>query len=142
MYPHGFPHFVGEPNNDQSPAGEIPLRMDRTPSMELYFIDLMIDQVQRGNKVTHTFTEQAWADMIESFNGKFGLQCSKNFLEDWYICLMKQYDDISSILNRSGFMWDESQQMVTAENNVWEDYVKVHSSLSANANVVLLGSTC
>ncbi|XP_035538979.1 L10-interacting MYB domain-containing protein isoform X2 [Juglans regia] len=116
--------MTGEPNNDQSPAGDIPLRMDRTPSMELYFIDLMIDHVQRGNKVTHAFTEQAWADMIESFNGKFGLQCNKNLLEDWYICLMKQHDDISSILNHGGFMWDESQQMVTAENNVWEDYVK------------------
>lgn len=96
--------------------------------MELYFIDLMIDHVHRGNKVTHTFNEQAWDDMIESFNGKFGLHCNKNLLEDWYICLMKQHDDISSIIDHSGFMWDESQQMITAENNVWEDYVKVHSS--------------
>ena len=89
----------------------------------------MVDHVQRGNKADRTFNEQAWADMIESFNEKFGLKFNKNLLEDQYTFLMKQHGEISNLINHSGFTWDESQQMVTADNDVWEAYVKVHSSL-------------
>lgn len=126
---HHFPLFVGEGTNDQSTAGDVPLVIDWIPSMELYFIDLMVDHVQRGNKADHTFNEQAWAEMIESFNEKFGLKFNKNLLEDQYTFLMKQHDEISNLINHSGFTWDESQQMVTADNDVWEAYVKVHPSL-------------
>lgn len=98
-----------------------------TQSTELYLIDLLIDHAHRGNKVDNTFNEQAWADMVEAFNEKFGFQCNKYLLEHWYICLMKQHDDVSNLLSHSGFMWDESQQMVTADDDVWESYVKVLS---------------
>lgn len=116
--------MTGEGTNDQSPAGHVPLVIDWIPSMELYFIELMVDHVQRGNKADHTFNEQVWADMIESFNEKFGLKFNKNLLEDQYTFLMKQHGEISNLINHSGFSWDESQQMVTADNDVWEAYVK------------------
>ncbi|KAK7830407.1 l10-interacting myb domain-containing protein, partial [Quercus suber] len=116
--------MTGEGTNDQSPAGHVPLVIDWIPSMELYFIELMVDHVQRGNKADHTFNEQVWADMIESFNEKFGLKFNKNLLEDQYTFLMKQHGEISNLINHSGFTWDESQQMVTADNDVWEAYVK------------------
>lgn len=130
--------FIGEEINEQSFAGDILLGIDWTPSMELHFIDLMIDHVHRGNKVDHIFNEQAWADMVGSFNENFGLKCNKNLLEDRYICLMKQYDDICNLLNHTGFTWDESQQMVTADNDFWEAYVEVPSSLSVNIVVYFL----
>lgn len=116
--------MTGEEINEQSFAGDILLGIDWTPSMELYFIDLMVDHVHRGNKVDHIFNEQAWADMVGSFNENFELKCNKNLLEDRYICFMKQHDDICNLLNHSGFTWDESQQMVTADNDVWEAYVQ------------------
>lgn len=116
--------MTAEENHGQSPAGNVPLVIDWTPPMELYFIDLMVDHVKRGNKADHTFNEQAWTDMIESFNEKFGLKYNKYLLEDQYISLTKQHDEISNILNHSGFTWDESQQMITADNDVWEAYIK------------------
>lgn len=113
-----------EEKSDQSPAVDVPLGTEWTQSTELYLIDLLIDHAHRGNKVDNTFNEQAWADMVEAFNEKFGFQCNKYLLEHWYICLMKQHDDVSNLLSHSGFMWDESQQMVTADDDVWESYVK------------------
>lgn len=94
--------------------------------MDRYFIGLMLEQVHEGNKVDHTFNEQAWAQMLVLFNQTFGLQCDKYVLEDRYICLTKQYDDVSNLLNLSGFAWDETQQMVTADDEVWEACIKVH----------------
>lgn len=95
--------------------------------MECFFIELMIEQVNRGNWVRNRFNEQAWTHMIEAFSAKLGLQCDKQFLEDQYFCLMKRHDDISSLLNHDGFAWDETLKMVVAENDVWEAYIKVYS---------------
>ena len=94
--------------------------------MDCYFIDLMVEQASGGNKVDEAFSEQAWAHMVTSFNDKFGLQCDKYFLENRYMFFMKQYNDISNLLNYSGFAWNESQQIVTAEDHIWEAYIKVH----------------
>lgn len=35
-----------------------------TSTMERYFIELMVDHVQRGNRLGHTFSKQACADMF------------------------------------------------------------------------------
>ncbi|XP_054799451.1 uncharacterized protein LOC129303898 isoform X2 [Prosopis cineraria] len=97
-----------------------------TESMECCFFDLMIEQVNQGNRVGNKFNQQAWTHMIKAFSTKLGIQSDKQFLEDQYFCLMKQHSDISSLLNHDGFAWDETLQMVVAENDVWEAYIKDH----------------
>lgn len=123
---HGFPCFVGEDKNGQLPASFVPLGINWMPEMDRYFIDLMLEQVYEGNKVDHTFNEQAWGHMLVSFNRRFGLQCDKCVLEDRYITLSRQYEDISNLLNLNGFTWDETEQMVAADDDVWEACIKVH----------------
>lgn len=93
--------------------------------MEHYFIDLMLEQLNEGNKINNTFNEQSWVHMVEAFNEKFGLQCDKYILENQYICLMKQHEDICNLLQHSGFFWDEAQQMIISDDIVWETYIKV-----------------
>lgn len=99
--------------------------IDWTPPMDRYFIDLITDQMHRGNRVDHTFEDQAWIDMISSFNEKFGVSYDKHVLEDRFIYLMNQYIDIRNLLNHQGFAWDEIQHMVVAGNDAWEGYIKV-----------------
>ena len=36
--------------------------------MECYFIDLLLDEVHRGNRMGHTLKKQAWIDMLTMFN--------------------------------------------------------------------------
>ncbi|CAH8335778.1 unnamed protein product [Eruca vesicaria subsp. sativa] len=97
-----------------------------TPVMDRCLIDLMLEQVNRGNKVGETFTEQAWAEMAESFNAKFGLQADMFTLENRYILMMKERDDINNILNLDGFVWDGEKQIIVAEDEHWEAYIKEH----------------
>ena len=40
-------------------------RTNWTLAMECYFIDLLLDQVHRGNRMGHTLKKQAWTDMLE-----------------------------------------------------------------------------
>lgn len=95
--------------------------------MDRHFVTLMLEQVGEGNMIGYTFREQAWAYMVESFKVKFGILLDKFILEDRYTCLMKECDSINNLLAQSGFTWNETQQMVTADDRVWEDYIKVIS---------------
>ena len=97
--------------------------------MECYFIYLMIEQVNRGNRVGSTSNEQSWIDMTEEFNARFGLQYDKHFLEDQHFRLMRRHHNITNLLNCDGFTWEKRRQMVIADNDVWEANIKVHSSL-------------
>lgn len=96
-----------------------------TPTMECYFIDLMLEHMHRGNRTGHTFNKQAWTDMITMFNAKFATQYDKDVLKSRYTSLWKQFNDIKNLLGQSSFSWDEGRQMVVADDYVWDAYIKV-----------------
>ncbi|KAM7459599.1 hypothetical protein LguiA_036593 [Lonicera macranthoides] len=116
---------IGENKASQSLGSTEPM-IDWTPSMDRQFIDVMLEQVRSRNMIGQTFDDQDWADVTSSFNEKLGLNYSKRVLEDRYVCLTNQYIDISNLLEQSGFAWDETQQIIAAEDDVWEAYIKVH----------------
>ncbi|XP_028059920.1 uncharacterized protein At2g29880-like [Camellia sinensis] len=97
----------------------------------------MLGQVFEGNRVEKIFNKQAWVCMITSFNEKFGLQFDKCVLENRYLSLMKQYDDISTLLNKNGFAWDEKEQKVTADDDYWEAYIEEHPDAVAYKDIIL-----
>ena len=75
--------------------------------MDCSFIDLMLEQ-HRGNKIGHRYNAQAWTRMNASFRkkNKSELFCDKDVLKDQYWCLMKEYTDITDIINYNGFAWN------------------------------------
>ncbi|XP_065635825.1 uncharacterized protein LOC112039044 [Quercus suber] len=80
----------------QCPANNDPLRKNWTREMDCCFIDLMLEQLHRG--------------IIRSVK-KLDL---------------KEYTDVTDILNHNGFAWDEIRQTMTADDDVWEAYIKEH----------------
>ncbi|XP_031288021.1 L10-interacting MYB domain-containing protein [Pistacia vera] len=97
------------------------------PPMDRYFIDLMLDQVQKGNRIDGVFRKEAWIEMIASFNAKFGFSYDMEILKNRYKTLRRQYNVIKNLLDLNGFVWDDARQMVTADDYVWQDYVKTHT---------------
>lgn len=95
------------------------------PPMDRYFIDLMLEEVQKGNQIDGQFHKQAWMEMLVSFNAKFGFKYDIDILKNRYKTLRRQYKVIKNILDLDGFSWDERRQMVTADDSVWQDYLKV-----------------
>ena len=75
--------------------------------MDCSFIDLMLEQLHRGNKIGHRYNAQAWTRMNASFKNKSELLCDKDVLKDQYWSLMKEYTNITDILNYNGFAWNE-----------------------------------
>ncbi|KAJ9537526.1 hypothetical protein OSB04_030259 [Centaurea solstitialis] len=110
----------------QVPTGNDRSRTYWTPTMERYFLDLMLEHIQKGNRVGHTFNKQAWTDMLAVFNAKFGSQYDKDVLKSRYTNLWKQFNDVKTMLGQGVFSWDETRHMVVAEDYVWDSYIKAH----------------
>ncbi|GMN43804.1 hypothetical protein TIFTF001_013003 [Ficus carica] len=113
-------------------------RTNWTTAMERYFIDLMLDQVHRGNRMGHTFNKQAWNDMLVMFNASFGSPYDVNVLKSRYTSLWKQFSDVKNLLDQNGFSWDSTRQMVVAERYVWDAYIKAHPDAQYYRNKALL----
>lgn len=126
MIAFAFLNFVGDGIYNLVPLSNDRQRTDWTQEMDQYFIELMLDQVGRGNKTAITFNKQAWTDMLTLFNAKFGPQHSKRVLRHRHKKLCKYYSDVTFLLKQDGFSWDESQQMVIAADHVWDAYTKVY----------------
>lgn len=127
---------LGVGMSDQLPGANDRTRTYWTPTMERYFIDLMLEQMHRGNRVGHTFNKQAWIDMLNLFNAKFGSQYDKDVLKGRYTNLWKQFNDVKNLLDQNGFSWDESRQMVVADDYVWDTHIKVVSIFNSFAHNV------
>ncbi|KAF6171154.1 hypothetical protein GIB67_035111 [Kingdonia uniflora] len=97
-----------------------------TPSMDRYFINLVQDQVHRGNMVDHAFRKQVWVHMTTLFNDKFGYQYDKEILKNRYKNLRRKYNEITHLLSQNGFQWDKQRQMVIADDRDWDIYIKAH----------------
>jgi len=106
------------------------LRTIWTPEMDRYFIDLMLEQVGKGNRFDdHLFSKRAWKHMTSLFNAKFKFHYEKDVLKNRHKTLRNLYKIVKNLLDQKGFSWDEKRQMVTADNNVWDDYIKVQYSI-------------
>lgn len=107
------------------PASNELSKPDWTPAMNQYFIKIMLDQIRKGNRINNTFSKQAWTDMISLFNSKFCSQLEKRVLRQRYKKLWKYFTDMRVLLEHNGFFWDDTQQMIVASDDVWDDYIKV-----------------
>ncbi|XP_042476543.1 L10-interacting MYB domain-containing protein-like [Macadamia integrifolia] len=121
----------------QPPASDDRSKIDWTPTMDNYFVELMRDQVHKGNKIGNTFKKRSWVHMITSFNTKFGFQYEKDVLKNRYRGLRRQYSTIKVLLGQSGFGWDKTRQMISADDNVWDDYIKAHPTVRVYRNKII-----
>lgn len=127
MQIHGLIIHLFGTMGSQIPNGNDRSRTYWTPTMERYFVDLMLEHFQKGNRVGHTFNKQAWNNMLAVFNANFGSQYDKDVLKSRYTNLWKQFNDVKNMLGQGGFSWDEARSMVVADDYVWDAYIKVRT---------------
>ena len=129
--------IVAKALDDQTLPQSDPAKIDWSREMDEYFIQLMLEQVRKGNKIGRTFKNKAWIAMIVQFNTKFGYQHGKVVLKNRYNILRRQYSAVKYLLSQGGFSWDEKQQMLIADDRVWKKVIKVQSAFcqdSSNLN--------
>ncbi|XP_016201442.1 L10-interacting MYB domain-containing protein [Arachis ipaensis] len=98
-----------------------------TTSLTKILAELMVDQVQKGNKHNNLFNKKAWKYICDGFYNKTGLKWDKEQLKNRYSVLRRQYSTVKSILDQSDFSWDEATGSITASDETWAEYIKKHA---------------
>lgn len=87
------------------------------PKVDKVLLDLLVEQVHKGRKQDNLFTREAWDEVVPKFN-----KVVTNRMKTW----RKTYRVISEMIE-CGFVWDDSNKMITASDAVREGYIKVNS---------------
>lgn len=94
-----------------------------------YFMDLFIEQVRLGIKDEGGYTTEGWKELERKMMEKFGDDYDKGKIRNRFETLKTRYKQNKSLIGLSGFGWDDKEKKVTAEDQAWDDYVKVSGSL-------------
>lgn len=104
-----------------SRARELSEFMIWTREMDSHLSDILARQVKQDKKVDGNLKF-----VVSSMNTSFQLNLTEDHIMDRLQTWKKQYGVLKEILNQSGFEWDETRQVIVADDSVWNDYIKVN----------------
>ncbi|KAF2322749.1 hypothetical protein GH714_030163 [Hevea brasiliensis] len=96
-----------------------------TPSRDAYLVELFIDQHNCGRTAYNEFKNEVIRSVTHDFNKKFGMNLEENQIKNRYNVMKKEYGVVKTLLSHTGFGWDETRQMVVADDKVWDSYIAV-----------------
>ncbi|XP_038723815.1 L10-interacting MYB domain-containing protein-like isoform X2 [Tripterygium wilfordii] len=102
-----------------------------TAGITKIFADLMVDQVQKGNRLNSYFSKTAWTFMCDEFQRKTGLKWEKERLKNKYAVLRRQFVIVKSLLDQTDFSWDESTGNIIATDEVWAENIREDPDVEA-----------
>ncbi|KAI3802383.1 hypothetical protein L1987_30515 [Smallanthus sonchifolius] len=94
--------------------------------MDNAFIQAMVTQQDKGNRINGTFTSQAYSNMIEELNTSLRMDFNKNHLKNRLKTLKEcfsQWYDMFRGTSLSGFSWNSDTQLTEAEDEVWDKLI-------------------
>ncbi|KAF8576208.1 hypothetical protein K439DRAFT_1623016 [Ramaria rubella] len=100
-------------------------------SEEAEMIDLLLEQKAIGNSSENGFKPAVWQLVVTAVELALEGQ-EKGLAKDAKACkaryqqLKPNYKIVQTSWDLSGFGWDEGRQMVTANEDIWEKYLKSH----------------
>ncbi|XP_057965962.1 uncharacterized protein At2g29880-like [Malania oleifera] len=96
-----------------------------TPTRDAYLVELFIEQHNCGRTAYNEFKNEVYRSVTRDFNKKFGMNLEENQIKNRYNVMKKDYGVVKTLLSHTGFRWDETRQMVAADDKVWDSYIAV-----------------
>ncbi|KAK4562307.1 hypothetical protein RGQ29_004973 [Quercus rubra] len=98
-----------------------------TPSRDAYLVELFIEQHNLGRTAYNEYKNEVIRSVTRDFNKKFVMNLEENQIKNRYNVMKKDYGVVKALLSNTGFGWDETRQMVVADDKVWDSYIMVRS---------------
>ncbi|XP_038691441.1 L10-interacting MYB domain-containing protein-like isoform X2 [Tripterygium wilfordii] len=95
-----------------------------SPVTEKLFVDIMVEQVSRGNMKSGVFHNKIWSSILVEMNTKTARNYQMKQIKAKFHRLRMKHRAFSDLLNHTGFGWDAATNTVTADEEVWENYLK------------------
>ncbi|KAI3460388.1 hypothetical protein Pfo_017051 [Paulownia fortunei] len=102
--------------NDQQPKQER-LRTRWTPALDKIFADIVVEQIQQGNRPNNVFDKKTWNQIREEFNRQTNLSFNNNQLRKHLDVLRTRYHNLQSNYNQI----DAMQDPCYLGFDLWED---------------------
>lgn len=102
------------------------MRARWTTALTEKFATLLIEQINQGNRSNNVFSKKAWKIVRSEFNKQTGNDFDRKQLKNHLDVLRKRYTITKSLIDQPEFQWDESQDMVIADNEVWARCIKAN----------------
>ncbi|GAU12508.1 hypothetical protein TSUD_377590 [Trifolium subterraneum] len=94
------------------------------------FIDIMVDEITKGNMPNGMFHTGTWTSMTTRLNSITNCSYKKEQLQEKMHRLRAMFHEFYSLLENTGFGWNEETNTVTASEEVWQNYLKTHDKAS------------
>ncbi|XP_077239294.1 uncharacterized protein LOC143880298 isoform X2 [Tasmannia lanceolata] len=94
--------------------------------MDKAVIELLTYQVAVGNKIDKGFKAKAYASVGRELTARFGKKIHSDHIQNRLRTIKKQYQILKAMVNNNGFTWDPVMKIITAEEQVWKEYLEAH----------------
>ncbi|XP_021900483.1 uncharacterized protein LOC110816555 [Carica papaya] len=98
-----------------------------TPSRDAFLVGIFIEQQNRGRTAYNEFKSEVIRSATRDFNKKFSMNLEENQIKNRYNVMKKDYGVVKTLLSNPDFCWDETRQMVVADDKVWDSYIAVRT---------------
>ncbi|GAB2285066.1 hypothetical protein Dimus_039692 [Dionaea muscipula] len=99
-----------------------------TASEERVFIHLMVNEVDKGNRSSTTFSRKGWKHIELEFHERTNKRYSISQFRNKFNQLRRRYQDFGKLIRQPGFSYNPVVNSVIAPDNVWESYIKVNKN--------------
>ena len=89
------------------------------------FIDIMVDEVTKGNMPNGVFHSRTWNSMTVRLNSMTNRSYKKEQLKAKMHRLRALYREFYLLVQHTGFGWNAETNTVTASEEVWQNYLRV-----------------
>ncbi|XP_058100017.1 uncharacterized protein At2g29880-like [Magnolia sinica] len=94
--------------------------------MNQVMIDIFLEQVALGRKGDNGFKREAYQIAAEAVTKHTNIVLRWQNVSNQLRYYKREYTAVKDMLAASGFGWDSERMVVTAPDEVWEEYLKSH----------------
>ncbi|CUS11188.1 unnamed protein product [Tuber aestivum] len=100
-------------------------------------LDELLKQCHLGRRAGNSFKPRAWNEVTMLFNKVFSPELNVEQVKTRVRRLKQSYEAFETLRANSGFGWNEADQVVTAPEEVWAEYIKAHPEARQFKNCTL-----
>ena len=96
------------------------------PQLEKLFIDIMLEEINKGNMANRQFRSDTWKKMLATLNELGKRSFTMTQFKGKFNRMRLLHHEFSTLINQTGFGWDVETNIVHALEESWQNYCRVN----------------
>ena len=96
------------------------------PQLEKLFIDIMLEEINKGNMANRQFRSDTWKKMLATLNELGKRSFTMTQFKGKFNRMRLLHHEFSTLINQTGVGWDVETNIVHALEESWQNYCRVN----------------